>query len=271
MKSLLAQRFRSWSILALLVGAWHLGARAESVPVQHVGGTIHGFLELRSGQGRILASGDLVLFTGGDQVTSRLVFHFKDGSIDDETTIFSQRRNFRLISDHHIQKGPSFPHPLDLLIDSQSGNVTVRSIEKDGHEEAKTNHLYLPPDLANGMLPFIIENIPPNTPDPKISMLVASPEPRLVQLAISYRGEEPFLLAGTSRKATHYEIKIEIGGVAGIVAPLVGKQPPNIQIWTVGGQAPTFVREQGPLYPDGPILTIELASPVWPDLARSGD
>jgi len=51
-----------------------------------------------------------------------------------------------------------------------------------------------------------------------------------------------------------------------MVAPLIGKQPPNIQIWIIGGEAPAFVREQGPLYEGGPILNIQLTSPVWPDL-----
>jgi len=55
------------------------------------------------------------------------------------------------------------------------------------------------------------------------------------------------------------------------VAPVIGKAPPNIQIWAVGGEAATFVREQGPLYPEGPITTIQLASPVWPESAKSGN
>jgi hypothetical protein len=55
------------------------------------------------------------------------------------------------------------------------------------------------------------------------------------------------------------------------VAPLIGKQPPNIQLWIIGGQAPTFVKEQGPIYADGPILTIELARPVWPNSAKEGE
>jgi hypothetical protein len=37
----------------------------------------------------------------------------------------------------------------------------------------------------------------------------------------------------------------------------------------IGGQAPTFIREQGPLYPEGPMMTIELASPTFPDTAKS--
>ncbi|MEI9969517.1 MAG: hypothetical protein WDM87_13180 [Terracidiphilus sp.] len=62
-----------------------------------------------------------------------------------------------------------------------------------------------------------------------------------------------------------------LGGIAGVVAPLIGKAPPNIQIWAVTGAAPTFVREQGPLYADGPVMTIELISPIWPDPAKSGN
>jgi hypothetical protein len=72
-------------------------------------------------------------------------------------------------------------------------------------------------------------------------------------------------LLGSSRKAMRFEIKIELGGVAGVVAPLIGKQPPAIQIWIAEGPAPCFVKEEGPFFEGGPIWTIELASPVWPD------
>jgi hypothetical protein len=159
---------------------------------------------------------------------------------------------------------------MDLSIDVRSGQVTVRSTGKDGKEEVKSDHLDLPPDLYNGMILSIVKNILPETPETKVSMLVATPKPRLVKLAISPHGEEPFSLVGSSRKAMRYEIKIELGGVTGMVAPLIGKQPPNIQIWIIGGQAPAFVREEGPLYQGGPIWSIQLTSPVWPDLPRSG-
>jgi hypothetical protein len=61
-------------------------------------------------------------------------------------------------------------------------------------------------------------------------MLVATPSLRLVTLSISSRGEESFSVAGIPHKANHSEIKIELGGIAGVVAPIIGKQPPNIQI-----------------------------------------
>jgi hypothetical protein len=101
-------------------------------------------------------------------------------------------------------------------------------------------------------------------------MVVAAPKPRLVKVAISPQGEEPFSLAGSRRKAMRFVLKIELGGVTGMVAALIGKAPSEIQMWIIGGIAPAFVREEGPLYQGGPLWTIQLTSPIWPDLSRSG-
>jgi hypothetical protein len=120
--------------------------------VHHVEGTVHGFLVLRTEEGRVLAVGDLSQVVRGEKVTSRLLFRFKDGSVDDETTVFSQGATFQLITNRHIQKGPSFPHPVDLSIDARSGQVTVRSTGKDAKEEVTTEHFDLPPDLVNGLI-----------------------------------------------------------------------------------------------------------------------
>ena len=268
MTILLANRNRICSAIFLLVWALQPAAQADPVPVRYVGGTIHGFLDLRSEDGQVVASGDIFRNVHGDRITSRTVFHFKDGSIDDETTVFSQRRTFQLISDHRIQKGPYFPHSMDVLVDISTGQVTVRTTGKDGKEEVKTDRLDLPRDLANGMVPVLLENMPPNAPEITLSMVVATPKPRLVKLVISNVGEDDCYVAGASRKASHYNIKIELGGVAGVVAPLIGKAPPDIQIWTVGGSSTTFAREQGPLYPEGPMMTIQLASPTWSDTPK---
>ena len=246
-------------------------AQATPILVRHIVGTMHGFLDLRSEDGKVVATGDLVQVPSGANISAELTFHFTDGSIDDETTVFSQRHTFQLITYHHIQKGPTFPHPIDLMIDARTQQVTVHSTGKDGKDEVKTRHMYLPPDLGNGLVSDIIENIRPGTVETRIPILVAAPDPRIVTLVISPRGEEPYSLAGSSRKGMHYEIKVEIGGVAGIVAPMIGKQPPNIPVWITGGPAPTFLKEQGPIYPDGPILTMELVSPTWPDAAHAGN
>ena len=80
-------------------------------------------------------------------------------------------------------------------------------------------------------------------------------------------GEEEYPRSMAQRAPA--EIKFELGGVAGLVAPLIGKQPPEIQIWILGGEVPAFVREEGPRYYGGPILSIQLAAPVWPKASRS--
>jgi hypothetical protein len=264
------QNLRVWSMSALLLCAWLPAAQADQISVRYVQGSLHGFLELRSEGGVLLASGDSYQVVHGDRITSETIFRFKDGSVDDETTVYSQHRTFRLISDRHLQKGPVFPHPMDVLIEARSGQVTVHSTGKDGKEEVKTDHLTLPPDLANGLVPILIENLRPEAPDTTVSMLVLTPKPRLVKLVISNRGEDNCSVVGAPRKAIHYEIKVELGGIAGVVAPLIGKAPPNIQLWIIGGKAPTFAREEGPIYPEGPLMNIQLASPVWPAPPQSG-
>jgi hypothetical protein len=275
MKDPLAQRRRIRPLLSLLLCGFPLyvlppSAPAERIPVRYAQGAVHGFLQLRSDDGHVLASGDNVQTVHGDQVTTHTLFTFKDGSVDDETTVFSQRGAFRLITYHHLQKGPFFPHPMDVLIDTHSQQVTVRTTGKDGKEEVKTDHLDLPLDLANGMVPLVIEHFRSGTAGTTVPLLVATPKPRLVKLVISPEGEEPFAVVGSTHEAIHYEIRVEIGGIEGMVAPLVGKAPPNIELWIIGGQAPTFVREQGPIYPEGPVVNIELASPVWPDAQKPG-
>jgi hypothetical protein len=254
----------------MLVCVWQAGARAEPVPVRHAEGALHGFLEMRSADGQVVASGDVEQVLHGDRLTTHTVFSFRDGSVDDETTVVSQGRTLRLISDRHIQKGPYFPHPMDVTIDARSGLVTVRSMGKDGKEEVATDHPRLPPDLANGMVPLMLENLRPDAATAEVSMLLALPKPRLVKLAVSKLGEENCSVAGAPRKAMHYEIKIELGGVAGVVAPMIGKAPPDIEVWVIGGEAATFAREEGPIYPEGPMMTIQLASPVWPDAQKGG-
>jgi hypothetical protein len=62
----------------------------------------HGFLVLRTLQGKDVADGDLGQVVHGDRVSRRLVFHFKDGSIQDESVVFSQRGTFRLLSDRLV-------------------------------------------------------------------------------------------------------------------------------------------------------------------------
>lgn len=259
--------FRCRHALAALVSAAILvasSASAEPIAVHHPEGTLHGFLSLTTDQGQVLAQGDLIEIVRGDRVFSRLTFHFKDGSLDDETTVYTQRGVFRLISDHHIQRGPYFPHPLDMNIDVPKGITVTRTPGKNG-EEVSTDRMKMPSDLYNGLVTPIVKNLSTDAPETKISMIVATPKPRLVTLAISPQTPATFSLAGFSHKALVWEIRIELGGLAGVIAPVIGKQPPNIYIWTEDGEVPAFLRETGPLFEGGAILSISLIGPAWPE------
>jgi len=235
---------------------------AEPVPVRYAEGVVHGFLSLSTLDGTRIAAGDLLQTARGDRVTSRLVFHFHDGSLLDETAVFTQRGRFRLVQDHLVQKGPSFPQPLDVTIDGASGSVRGR-FESEGKATAIADRLRLPPDVANGMIPLLLKNVQPGLQHLTLSMVATTPKARLVTLQIANTGEEPFSVGGSERKATHYVVKVDIGGVAGVVAPLIGKQPPDSHVWILYGDVPAFVRSEGPLYNGGPIWRIELASPAW--------
>ncbi len=235
----------------------------EVIPVRHAEGLVHGFLGLRTLEGKSLADGDLIQHVHGDRVTSRLVLRFHDGSLHDETVVFSQNQSFRFVSDHLVQKGPAFARPLEMSIDARSGNVAVRYTE-DGKEKTISERMELPPDLANGLMLAMLKNLDPLTPLTTVSMVAATPKPRLVKLAITPAGADPFTVGATKHKATHFVVHMELGGLAGLLAPLFGKQPPDTHVWMLGGDAPAFIGSDGPFAAGGPVWRLELASPTWP-------
>jgi hypothetical protein len=244
---------------------------AQPLAVRHPEGLVHGFLVLRTLSGETIADGDLLQTSRDGQVTSRLVFRFRDGSLHDETAVFRQSGTFQLVSDRLIQKGPSFATSVDVFLEVARSRIEVRSRDKKGVEELIEERLELPPGLGNGVMLTLLKNIPPGTARTVIPMIVAVPKPRLVRLVVTPEGEDPFTVSGgggSTRKATRYVVKVELGGIAGFVAPLIGKQPPDTHVWILQGDEPAFVKSEGPLALDGPIWRIELASPVWP-AARS--
>jgi hypothetical protein len=250
--------------MCLLAGFAAGALPAETVAVRHAEGLVRGFLVLRSLDGAFLASGDLIQTSRGDRVTSRLVFHFKDGSVQDETAVFTQSGRFRLLTDHMSRRGPTFPHPMEVSIDAVSGHVTVRYRDDDGKEKTVEERMSLPPDLANGIVLTLLKNIPPDAASTEVSMLAATPKPRLVKLAITRAGEDPFSAGSASHRATRFNVKVELGGLVGLIAPIIGKQPHDTSVWILEGEAPGFVRSEGQMYQGGPLWRIELASPVWP-------
>src|SRR5436305_13800727 len=97
---------------------------AAQIPVRHVEGRVHGFLVLRDMEDRLLASGSLIQDTAGNRVTSQLDFRLKDGSVHQETSVFSQQRAFRLLNYRLVQKAPAFKPAPDMNLNASTGHPT---------------------------------------------------------------------------------------------------------------------------------------------------
>lgn len=289
-------------VVVLACAALAASVPAEQVRVAHKQGDVHGFLILRDADGKQIAAGDQTYQVRGGFIRSRTVFRFRDGSIDEEETTFRQGSLFRLIRDHHIQKGPSFPQPMDLTIDAVHGVVSWKDLSKSDlskpslskdlskdlskldlsklglskpdsskNDASTTSHrMKLPPDLANGILPLLVQNFPAGAQSLTVSFVAFDGKPRLVRMAISPDGTDKVILGQEGLQAQRFKIHMDIGGLAGLVAPLVGKQPPDLHLWIAGGLVPVFLRLEGPLYADGPVWNLLFAAPSWPEDPASG-
>ena len=79
------------------------------------------------------------------------------------------------------------------------------------------------------------------------------------------RGEEPFSpIPGVCRKATVFRIHPELGGITGIVATVIGKQPKDIFVWILEGKVSGLIREVGRLEDGGAGVSVEPAGASYP-------
>ena len=151
------------------LAAWMVGvslvlatfATAEPVAVRFPETPGNRALVLRSLDGKILAQGSVTVTVRDGRATSQVVFHFTDGSVQDETTEFSQNDVFRLLSYRLVQKGPAFPRTLVMTLDTKTGRAIVRHSEGNGAEEVEEETLTLSSDVANGMMVPMLKNLGP--------------------------------------------------------------------------------------------------------------
>lgn len=238
-----------------------LPAVADPVPARLKQGVGHIFLEILDENGKTLAAGESLQTVKGYTVTTHTTFHFRDGSLDDETTVFEQRVNLRVLIDDHLQRGPAFPHPMQIRIESEKGRVTVHYLESG---KTKSQDMKIPFDLANGIITQVLQNLPQDTAGSRVSYVLPASKPRIAKLAISPAGEDAYTLAGERKTAKKFEIKADLGGLAGLIAPVIGKQPQPTYIWMAGGHVPMFIRIQTQFYEGAPLWTIRQTAPTWP-------
>ncbi|HKQ85145.1 MAG TPA: hypothetical protein VJS43_00095, partial [Candidatus Acidoferrales bacterium] len=123
-----------------------------------------------------------------------------------------------------------------------------------------TKHLRVPPDIANGIVPFLVRNISPKTDKVQVTMIVATPKPRLVHLSISPTAVQTFPLDGSKLEATRYALNVDPGGMFGPLVKITGREPPPSFVWMLHSKVPSFVMAQR-AFLDGPVCRIERASP----------
>ncbi len=108
------------------------GSKAGIV-VRYSEGTVHGFLDLQDKALAPLATGDLIQIPGNDGIESRMVLHFLDQSLFDESVTFTQHHVFALESYHLVQRGPAFARDIDAHL-SRDGGYHVMATDHDDHK-----------------------------------------------------------------------------------------------------------------------------------------
>jgi hypothetical protein len=233
-----------------------------AVPVRYAEGTVHGFLELRTATGTLLAYGDLLQVARDREIESRMVFHFSDASVFEEAVTFTQHGVFTMQKYHLVQRGSPFADDLEVTL-SRSGQYVVKTkSHKDGREKQFTGKLDLPPDVYNGMVITIAKNLAERDTQ-TVHIVAFTPEPRLIGLEIAPSGSERVMLGQHAETAVHFKLKPKLGALLKVFATLLGKAPPDSDTWIVTDDVPAFVRFEGPLY-SGPVWRLNLTSPSWP-------
>jgi hypothetical protein len=256
-----------WSLVRWLSGVLLVAAQsaaADPVTVRFPEGTTHGFLVLRSLEGQTLAHGELLALPHGDRMESRLTWRFRDGSLQDELVTYLQRPVLKLMSYRQIQRGPSFPSDIEVSFTREPTRYEVKLRERGKKDpEEHSGPIELPQDVYNGMTATILNNLGRGE-TASGHVLAFTPKPILVKMAIRLIGEDPIIVGDARRSATRYLVDLEVGGIPGVFAKVVGKEPPDLKFWVLGGSVPAFVRFEGPFFVNGPVWRIELNAPRFP-------
>lgn len=233
---------------------------SNAVHVKYVEGTVHGFLELSSDAGALIAHGDLLQTSRNGGIMSRMVFHLGKGSVFEETVAFTQHDVFTMQTYHLVQSGPDFDEDLDATI-SRTGSYVVRTkSHKDGKEKEYEGSMTIPGDVYNGMVSTIAKNI--SQEQSTIIHLVAfMPEPKVIELELSPSSAERVKFGKHEEAAVNYTVKAKLGFMLHLGAKLTGKLPPDSHVVIVTDDVPAFVRSEGPLY-TGPVRRIALTGPA---------
>ena len=236
-------------------------ALPAQVPVRNPEGTVHGFLELRTAEGELLAHGDLLQTVRDGGVDSRMLFHFADTSnVFEETVRFTQDGVFRMRHYHLVQRGPRFPFALDATVD-ENGEYVVKTTSKakGAREEEFKGKLKLPADAANGIAMVLAKNVSASATT-RVHIVAFTPEPRVIELEIRPVAPRRVEIGGHTEHGVEFALEPKLGALLTVVAKIAGKMPPDSHAWIDTTSLLAFVRFEGPMYL-GAVWTLTLATP----------
>ena len=237
---------------------------AAPVPVRFPEGATHGFLMLRAVDGTVIAQGDLLQVGRDGLVDKRMIFRFKDGSVFDERVTYSEHAVFALKTYNLLQSGPSFAADTEISMTAATGAYRVKTKDhKDGEEKILEGQLDLPPDVYNGMILVVVKDLLKGAAE-VIHFVAFTPQPRVIELALTPVGEEKIAVGELTKLATHYVMKPRLGIWLKIFAKILGRMPEDLDAWVLTDEVPAFVGFRGSLTAPGPVWRIELASPRPP-------
>jgi hypothetical protein len=250
-------------IAALAVPAWApVRAGADPVAVRFIEGITRGFLVVSAVDGKPLGQGDIRQTAHPGHVESRMILRFRDGSLHDETVTYTQDKVFKLERFRLVQKGPSFPEPVEISLEAGSGEYLVKAHPGAAdREKIYRGTLKLPPDTYNGLLLIVLKNLPTGAAA-RVHYIAFTPKPYLIDLDLLPQGEEKVRVGDESRPVTRYELKPRLGVLLRVAGAILGRTPGRQQCWILADPVPGFVGCQAPLANGGPPWRIGLTSPA---------
>jgi hypothetical protein len=86
-----------------------------------------------------------------------------------------------------------------------------------------------------------------------VQIVAFTPKPRLVKMLLAPAAEDPMKVNEANVIATRFVVRPQLG----LFASLLVAEIPDVKCWIANGEAPAFLRFEGPLYFMGPVWRID--------------
>ena len=106
--------------------------------------------------------------------------------------------------------------------------------------------------MYNGLLSTLMKNLPAGG-STTVQIIAFTPKPRLVKMLLAPAAEDPMKVNDAAVIATRFLMRPQLG----LFASLLVTDIPDMKCWIAGGEAPAFLRFEGPLYFMGPVWRID--------------